>query len=75
MCHQLSHLELSDMNKLSEAGRLSMVSLFRQIIQQNPQIEVLNMNSFKCDSDVNENIGEIVLETLLSSNINSITDL
>ena len=32
MCPQLSHFELTDMSKLSEAGRLSMVSLFRQII-------------------------------------------
>ena len=60
---------------LSEAGRLSMVSLFRQIIQQNPQIEVLYMNFFSREKDVNENIGEIVLETLLSSNIDSITSL
>ena len=32
ICPRLSHLQLSDMTKLSEAGRISMVNLFRQII-------------------------------------------
>lgn len=51
-----------------------MVSFFRMIIQHNPCIEVLTMWGFS-NEKVNENIGEIVLETLLSSNIDSITDL
>ena len=38
ICSQLSNLRLENMKKLSESGRMSMVSLFRQIIQQNPQI-------------------------------------
>ena len=63
------------MYSLSEAGRLSLVSLFRQIIQQHPPIEVLHMGAFSAYEDVNENIGEIVLETLLSFNINAITKL
>ena len=46
MCTSLSHLQLSSMSDLTEAGRLSMVSLFRQIIQSNPPIQVLNMNYF-----------------------------
>ena len=52
-----------------------MVSLLRQIMQSSPQIEILKMNNFSADLDREENIGEIVLETLLSSNIESITDL
>ena len=63
------------MSGLSETGRLSMLSLFRQIIQQNPQLDVLNMAAFSDDCNDSENIGEIVLETLLSSNIESISDL
>ena len=60
---------------LTEAGRLSMVGLFRQIIQHNPPIEVLNLNAFSHDREREENIGELVLETILSSNIDSITHL
>ena len=60
---------------LSETGRLSMASLFRQIIERNPQIKVLNMALFSGDKDVNENICEIFLETLLNHNIDSIADL
>ena len=63
------------MSGLTEAGRLTIVSLFRQIIQQNPPIDVLNMNKFSADEDRHENIGELILETLLNSSINSITDL
>ena len=33
------------------------------------------MNFFSCNNDRVENIGELVLEVLLSSNIDSITDL
>ena len=33
MCSQILHLELICMSDLNEAGRLSMVNLFRQIIQ------------------------------------------
>ena len=61
--------------ELSEAGRLSIVSLFRQIIQNSPPIQVLNLQKFSHDRDRNANIGELVLEAILSSNINSITDL
>ena len=43
MCPNLTYLELSWMCELTEAGRLSMVSLLRQIIQSNPAITVLNM--------------------------------
>ena len=75
LCPRLSHLELIGMYKLSEAGRLSLVSLFRQIIQNSPPIEVLNMSGFSEGKDVNENIGELVLESLLSSRIDSIKDL
>ena len=75
ICPLISHLQLSSMYELSEAGRLSMVSLFRQIIQNSPPIQVLNLQKFSHDRDRNANIGELVLEAILSSNINSITDL
>ena len=52
-----------------------MLSLFRQIIQHSPQLEVLNMWRFSYEKNDNENMGEIVLETLLSSSIESITTL
>jgi len=38
MCPSITHLELSYINNLGEADILSMVSLFRQIIEQNPQL-------------------------------------
>ena len=38
ICSRLSHLQINSMFDLSEAGRLSMVSLLRQIMQNNPQI-------------------------------------
>ena len=50
-----------------------MVSLFRQIILSNPPIQVLNMNRFSGNTDVN--VGELVLEALLNSKILSIQDL
>ena len=46
MCPHISHLQLSSMSGLNEVGRLSMASLFRQIIQQNPPVQVLNMKFF-----------------------------
>ena len=52
-----------------------MVNLLRQIVQCNPQITVLNMSYFSDDKDELNNIGELVLEILMSSNIDSITDL
>ena len=52
-----------------------MVSLFRQIVQSSPPIAVLHMNSFSGQKDYEENMGEQVLEALLSSNIDTITDL
>ena len=63
------------MSNLTEAGRLSLVSLFRQNIQNSPPIEVLNMSGFSGNSDKVENICELVLESLLSSNIDSVTNL
>ena len=63
------------MYELSETGRLSMVNLLRQIVQCNPQITVLNMSYFSDDKDELNNIGELVLEILMSSSINSITYL
>ena len=75
MCTRLSYLELCSMDDLTEAGRMSIFNLFRRIIQQNPPIEVLNLWSFSSYKDKNQNIGELILETLLSSSIDSVTDL
>ena len=63
------------MYELTEADRLSLASLFRQIIQHNPPIEVLDMEEFSINKDYNENIGELILEALLTSNIDSIVNL
>ena len=63
------------MTELTEAGRISMVSLCRQIFQSNPPIQVLNMEEFSHFYDSNNNICELILDALLSSNIKSITDL
>ena len=75
MCPRLSHLQMSEMWDLKEVGRLSMVNLFRQIIQNNPPIEVLNMWGFSSNNDKDANISEHVLETLLCHNIYSFTEL
>ena len=75
MCPRLSQLELSFMSELIETERLSIVNIFRQIIQSNPQIVCLNMEHFSRVEDREQNIGELVLESLLSSNIDSITDI
>ena len=63
------------MHELSEAGRLSIASLFRKIIQHNPLIEVLNIETFSYNEDRNQNIGELILEALFTSSIDSIVDL
>ena len=52
-----------------------MVSLLRQIIQNNPLIKVIKIDGFSSDKNSDENMGELVLTTLLSSNIESITKL
>ena len=52
-----------------------MVSLFRQIIQQNPPLQSLSITSFGPMIEINENNGELILEILLNSNIESITNL
>lgn len=75
MCPFISNLQLSRMHELSEAGRLLMLSLFMQIIQRNPPIQVLNMEKFSGDNDRDGSNGECVLEALMSSNIESITEL
>ena len=75
MCPNITHLTLSEMHSLSEAVRLSMVTLLRQIVQRKPPIIDLNMVLFSSDHDENENIGELVLEILLNSSIDTITNL
>ena len=54
-----------------------MFSLYSQIIQMNPPLTVLSMYKFSKNNYFIENInmGELVLETILSSTINTITDL
>ena len=59
----------------SEAGRIQLGGLFRQIIQQNPPLEILSLFKYSEKEDKNENIGEFMLETILSSRIESIKDL
>ena len=75
MSARVSHLDVNHMSNLSEEGRLSMLNLFRRILHNNPPIKVLNMDYFSMNKDKDTSIGELVLESLLSSNIESITDL
>ena len=76
MCPNITHLEMSQMYNLTDAGILSMVTLLRQIFERNPPIIDLNMNSFYSrNEDTNEKIGEPVLEILLNSSIDTITVL
>ena len=75
ICTNLTILHLCWMDDLSKTGILSMVSLLRKIIQNNPLITVLHMERFCDNNDFDENIGELVLEILLSSSIDSIIDL
>ena len=67
ICPHISHLELSNMDGLGEAGVMSMVSLFRQIIIKSPPIQVLKMEAFGQGDKINA--GELVLEAILSSSI------
>ena len=48
MCHSISHLELSRMfnGSHNRTIRLSVANLFRQIVQQNPPLQILNMQEF-----------------------------
>ena len=75
MCPNITHLELYFYSKISEAGRLSMVTLLRQIVQRNPPITNLNLQRFSGNNDHDINIGELVLEILLNSSIDTIIDL
>ena len=75
MCPYISHLEMSNMNYLTEQGRLSIFSLFRQIVQNSPPIKELNMEHFSEDKDRDVNVCELLLESLLSSTIVSIISL
>ena len=52
-----------------------MVNLLRQIVQSNPPIKNLDMYGFSENRDRNKNIGELVLEILLNSSIDTITVL
>ena len=51
-----------------------MLTLLRQIVQRNPPITYLNMRVFSGKDD-DDNIGELVLEILLNSSIDTIIDL
>ena len=75
MCPRISILKLTRMYILSEQGRVTMASLLRQIVLNNPLIQELNMTCFSQCEDINHNIGEFVLESLLSSNIDCVTNL
>ena len=52
-----------------------MASLFRQIVQSKPPIEVLNLEKFSGNDKGKKIIGEHILESLLDSDIQTITDL
>ena len=45
-CPNIKHLELACMDWLSETGRMQFAGLFRQIIQQNPLLEILSFDGY-----------------------------
>ena len=57
------------MYDLSEAGRMQLGCLFRQIIQQNPPLNTLNLEGFSVDIDRSKDVGEFILESILNSRI------
>ena len=60
------------MHNLTEDGRTYLANLFGQIIQQNPPLKQLNLSQFTGGGYCT---GELILQSLLNSSINSIVDL
>ena len=60
------------MYELTEEARISMAGLIREIVQQNPPLTHLDLNKFSSDKDIDQNAGEVILEALLDSSINTI---
>ena len=57
------------MSDLTEEGRMQFCRLFRQIIQQNPPLDTLNFDKFSEGKDIEKDVGEFILETILNSRI------
>ena len=75
-CPRLKTLQLAGMYELTEETRLELATgLFRQIIRNNPPLTHLNMQRFSLNKDVNESVGEAILEALYNSNIATIQNL
>lgn len=63
------------MEELEEESRMSVASLVRDIIQNNPPLKHLDLCRFSGHSDGSESAGEIILEALLNSSISTIQHL
>ena len=57
------------MDNLDEESRMSLASLFREIIQNNPPLTHLEIDRFSDDKDGNVSAGEVILEALFNSSI------
>ena len=54
---------------------MSAAGLIQEIIQNNPPLTHINLKCFSHNRDGNENAGEIILESLISSSISTIQNL
>ena len=52
-----------------------MAGMLREIIQNNPLLTHLNLNLFSNENDRDQSAGDIILEALHNSSINTIQDL
>ena len=60
---------------MTEEKLISVAGLFHQIIKNNPPLTSLSMFYFSAYQDLNENMGGIILDALLSSSIGSLSTL
>lgn len=60
---------------MSREGQIAIFGLIRKIIELNPHLTTLNLSNFSTDDIFEESLGELVLQCLLSSSIDSIIDL
>ena len=66
---------MSGMYYLTEKVRISLAGLIREIVQHKPPLTHLDLYDFSKDNDSDQSAGEIILEALLNSSINTIQDL
>ena len=63
------------MKYLTDEARMSLVLLFREIMQNRPPLTHLSLYDFIHLKEVNESEGDIILKALLNSSISTIQNL